>query len=432
MKRIITSASLAALGAASLQAAFAPGLSPTETAKPWSVSVALRGFYDDNYATVPSVRYVTTGPGTVVAVKSRGSFGFEVSPRAGVNYSVGTTLLTADYTYGLRYYEDRPNNSADHSHQINASLQHGFSEQYKLTVSDSFVVAQEPEILDPSNIPLNMKLRTDGNNIRNAAQAKLEAKFTRLLEAQVSYANSLWAYDQKGVGSYSALLDRMEHLATVDFLYNALENTSFILGYQYGQVDFTSNEITAVGPAKFRDNDSHYVYGGIKQNFTQQLSGALRAGVQYTEYPNTALYANAGSPTDKLSGSSVIPYVDAYASYAYAKGSQVLAGVRHSRVQTDLLALDEEATTFYAAITHALSPKLTGSLTGNYQHGTYHQNTVYNGQADDYYSIGLNLGYQINQYLVAETGYSLDRLDSDVASRSFTRNRVFIGIRASY
>ena len=48
MKKIIASASLAALSAASLQAAYAPGLSPQEKSKAWAISGTLRGFYDDN------------------------------------------------------------------------------------------------------------------------------------------------------------------------------------------------------------------------------------------------------------------------------------------------------------------------------------------------------------------------------------------------
>ena len=48
MKKIIASASLAALSAASVQAAYAPGLSPQEKSKAWTISGTLRGFYDDN------------------------------------------------------------------------------------------------------------------------------------------------------------------------------------------------------------------------------------------------------------------------------------------------------------------------------------------------------------------------------------------------
>ena len=57
---------------------------------------------------------------------------------------------------------------------------------------------------------------------------------------------------------------------------------------------------------------------------------------------------------------------------------------------------------------------------------------------DDYISLGLNANYVINQYLSAELGYNFDDLDSALQDqlgnelRSFSRNRVYIGLRASY
>jgi hypothetical protein len=44
----------------------------------------------------------------------------------------------------------------------------------------------------------------------------------------------------------------------------------------------------------------------------------------------------------------------------------------------------------------------------------------------------LNLSYEINRYLKAEAGYAFDRLDSDIAWRSYGRNRVYFGLSANY
>ena len=74
MKKFIASAGLVAVGATGLHAAYAPGLSPLETSKPWSISATVRGFYDDNYATAPSS---FTG--------KKDSYGIELSPSAAIN-----------------------------------------------------------------------------------------------------------------------------------------------------------------------------------------------------------------------------------------------------------------------------------------------------------------------------------------------------------
>jgi len=44
----------------------------------------------------------------------------------------------------------------------------------------------------------------------------------------------------------------------------------------------------------------------------------------------------------------------------------------------------------------------------------------------------VNLEYQFDQHLAAHVGYNYDRLVSDVAGRDFTRNRVYLGVTASY
>ena len=429
MKRLITSASLAALGAVSLQAAYAPGLSETERAKPWSVSATLRGFYDDNYTDLPSKR-VTPGP-----VK-RDTFGFDISPRGALNYPLGdSTLASLEYIYGLRYYEDRKNNSADHSHQVNAKIDHAMSENYKIDVSDSFVIAQEPELLDPSSA-IGMKLRTDGNNLRNTGAVKFHGQFTPKLGAVVGYSNSLWDYEQKGMNSYSALLDRMEHNVNLDFRFTVRPTTVGVVGYNLGIKDHADDYMITLGgvavPARIRDSMAHSFYIGADQNFTPQLNGSVRLGAQYIDYSELSKFS-AVLPAG-LDESTIIPYADANLTYAFTTASSVLVGIKHSKVQTDITALDQEATTLYGSLTYAITAKLSASLLGQVQNGTFYQGFKggVDDQAEQFYMAGLNIAYQINKFLAAETGYNFDRLDSDVLDRSFSRNRVYLGVRASY
>lgn len=425
MKTIITSASLAALGAISIQAAYQPGLSSTERAKPWSVSASLRGFYDDNYTTLPSNRN-DGGP------TERDSFGIEVSPGASFHFNpTEQTLASLNYNYIMRWYEDREDSSMDHSHQVSAKLDHAFTENYKIDLSDSFVVAQEPQVLDPSQVTL--PLRSNGNNIRNTATVRFTGDFTRLFGAEVGYSNTFYDYQQDadniafGQRNYSSLLDRMEHLAFVNGRYRIQPQTMGILGYQFGIIDHTSKDLIAgLGDPEVRDSESHYFYVGADHSFTQKLNGSVRLGTQYTRYPN-ADQALGGQIDD----SNWIPYADVSASYAYATGSYAQLGIRHSRVQTDIIALDQEATTIYGSVNHQITPKLIGRLLGQVQDSAFNELT-FDNENEQYYLVGLNFEYIINQYLSAETGYNFDRLDSDVPNRSYSRNRVYIGIRASY
>lgn len=434
MNKIITTASFVALGAASLSAAYAPGLSSMEASKPWSVSASLRGFYDDNYT--------TTG-----ASPQRDSFGFEVSPSASLNLPLDQTYIGLSYTYALRYYQDRADlglSSADHSHQFKATLDHAFSERYKLALSDSFVIAQEPQLIDPTIITTPTR-RVEGDNIRNLASATFTGQLSPLLSTVVSYNNTLYDYDQEGSGSRSALLDRMEHMAILNLRWQALPQTVGVVGYQFQAVDNSSeNSLDPATPIPnippsvvnpflsptLRDRYSHFFYVGADQNFSSQLNGSARVGIEYTDY-------------HRLDKSEWSPYADLSLTYLYNPGSYFQVGFRHTRNQTDVaagsatdLVVDQESSVLYAAVTHKITAKLTGNLTGQYQNSTFEggKTAGVDGKAENVYLLGLNLVYRFNEHISAETGYNYDRLDSDLATggRSFDRNRLYIGVRATY
>ena len=120
MNKLIVSASLVTLGATGLQAAYAPGLSPMETSKPWSVSATLRGFYDDNYNLAPE--HTTLGGPT-----AKSSAGFEISPAAKFNMSMEQTYIGIGAVYSLKYYFDRPHPKDDNQIELTLKADHRFS-----------------------------------------------------------------------------------------------------------------------------------------------------------------------------------------------------------------------------------------------------------------------------------------------------------------
>ena len=419
MKKIIASASLAALGAASLQAAYAPGLSPVEKSKPWTISGILRGFYDDN----PTDSYRTS---------KQESWGIEISPSLGVNIALDQTLIGFNYVYDLRFFEARQSNDADHSHQVSLKIDHTITERYKINAGDVFNYAQEPEL--QSGI-VSVPLRTQQNYIHNNGRVGLSAELTPIIAVQVGYQNEYWDYEQHGPGSLSALMDRMEHLGSVTGRWQAMPDTVGLLGYQYGVVEHRSkdslnqNVFAGYTDPNIRDANSHYVFLGVDQTVNSQLNGQVRLGAQFTDYPN-ALPGQGDS--------SVGPFVDASATWTYNPGSYLQLGLKHHRNQTDVAfttstapAQDQESTAVYGVVNHRITPKLTGSLLGQYQHSTFKGGAV-DGEVDQLGTLGVNFSYQVNTFVSAEAGYNYDRLDSDIATRSFTRNRIYFGLRAMY
>jgi hypothetical protein len=430
MKKIIASTGMVALGVLGVQAAYTPGMSGQDTAKSWSLHGALRGFYDSNSTTSPDGAEVK-------------SYGIGVEAGVGYNLPLDTTFFGADYTYGLKWYEGRDSGKTDQTHKFNLKVDHSFSEKYKVTLKDSFVVTSEPTVLDQGGVVTSPVRRLNADAMRNRGNLDFAAQFTPKLGATIGYGNTFYDYDQSASDvansvtgpSRSQLLDRMEHLIPVEGRYTVNPETVVLAGYQFGLVNYQDNNPYNVGlpgatdplSPDWRDNRSHYIYAGIEHNFTPQLNAALRGGAQILEY--TQLPSNAA-----VDSTSTNPYVDGNVSYLYNPGSYVLVGYRHSSTATDLTVLDAETDLIYVSWTHRITTQLSANLSYQWQYSSFHQG--FSGSLDNqnemFNIFGINLSYSINQFLSCEIGYNYDDLDSDVASRSYTRHVGYVGVRATY
>src|SRR5207249_643290 len=154
----------------------------------------------------------------------------------------------------------------DHSHEVELKAEHRFSERYKLGLNDSFVYAQEPEIIEGAGAPVGAptRPRTDADVLRNRASLDFRAQATELLGVALGYQNSWYDYRQDGAGSRSALLDRLEHLFRVDARWQALPSLVGLVGYEFGINNYTADEplTTALNAltSKARDNRAQYFY----------------------------------------------------------------------------------------------------------------------------------------------------------------------------
>lgn len=411
MNRIVASAGVLMMGMAGMDAANVTGLTPQQTTKWWSVSASLRGFYDDNV-------YSTH--------KKEGSPGVEFEPSVSFHLPREQTLITAKYLYRLNYYTERPDENIDQSHEFDLRLNHRFSERYMLNVEDSFVYSNEPEVVDRGGVQTTFN-RSNATGVRNRVPIDFSARLTRQVGVGVGYENNIYDYEEEGDASRSALLDRVEHLFHVEGEWYFTDTTIGFLGYQFGSTDYTSDNLIATGvTGDSRSSYAHYGYIGGMHNFTQQLQGAGRVGVQYTDY-------------HEMNESDVSPYVDVNGSYTYLPGSSVKLGVKVSHAPTDLvgtsgdITLDQLASAFYGTWTHKITPKITGQLFSQYQYSVFNGGD-YDGETESYFTGMATLTYQIDHNIAANLSYSFDALVSDISDqdRSFTRNRVWAGVTVSY
>lgn len=419
MKKLIKAAGLMTAGAVISTAAV---LAVEGGSKIYTLSAGLRGFYDDNIFTGNNKVDIDNEDGdnnltTGIDNRKMSSFGFEVTPGVRFIIPLENTTITAGYTYGLRYYEDRPGKSYDQFHLADAQVNHTFNERYKVSIFDNLAIAQEPEQVGNSpSTPNSQLLRAEGNNLRNTAGLDFTAVLAPQWSAVVGYRNSYFDYDAP---QFADFLNRTEHLPSLGLRYQLSPKTVTSLNYQFGLNDYrTANE---------RDSTSHYLFAGVDHSFTARLVGSVRLGAQYIEWEN----AGGGQRADATN-----PYADANLTYSYTDGSNVQLGVRHGRNATDLVGvLDQQSTLVYGSINHQITALLRATLIGQYQNAEFvgvSKGVGADGSSEDYMSIGLTLNYQINAYLSAEAAYYYDRLSSKIDLRDYDRNRVFVGVRATY
>lgn len=451
MKKIVASVGLVAIGASGIQIASAQSLAAPDASKPWSVSATLRGFYDDNTATLPN--NVTLPAGT-----HRDSFGFEVSPGAALNWSVDQTTVTLGALYSFIHYDNVPFGQTGHNDNtftFNGAVTHAFNEQVSAHASDSFVIGQEPDLLRAGNTFSTFQ-RVSGNNIVNYGVIGLDANLTPKFGISAGYDNAFYDYKDRGASaiglgdggvmyepSLAGALNRIENRAHLEGNYQLMPETKAIIGYQFTDVNYNANEIVGgvfdpffpLGTldsrvySNLRDSREHTGYLGLEHNFSPQFKGAVRAGASYTEYYN-----------DPSAGSTVTPYVNATLRYDYAPQSYVMGGFSYDRNATDVVGaglpdtttLDAESAVVFLTINHAITPNFFANLLGQFQNSKYHGGFA-NNTDEQYYLVGLDFEYRFNPYFSAHVGYNYDRLESNsTLNRTFDENRVYLGVTATY
>ena len=436
---------LAVAGTASLQAAYAPDLGPLSSTKIWNVSATLRGFYDDNYDTANG------------GLNPRGSYGIEVSPQLMLAVPLQQTELGLRATYAMTYYQEREElgqESVDQSVDVDLWVDHAFSERWRTKVLDSFVVAQEPQLLNPNGSGASIVFRVTGDNIRNTGNINLSTDWTRLFSTSLTYDNSFFDFENSGAtqadvapggsgASLAGLLNRIDQTVSLDLQWHVAMETVAFLGGAFEAVNYTGNEPIAYNPAALlgpqfgplyyyssdRDSRSYFGYVGAQHNFLPNLNATAKAGFNYTENYN-----------DPLSSPATAPYAVISLTYTYSPGSYAQIGFNESQNATDVVAPDpttgkitqyQQSSVVYGTINQLITPKLLGSLIGSWQYSVYHEGQ-YNNEADQYYTVGLNLSYTFNPHFSADAGYNFDAVDSNIFQRGYTRNRVYIGVTAAY
>lgn len=436
MNKLVTSVGMLALGVSALHAAESSTLTPLQKTKPWSIQATLNGFYDDNVNGAPSGLEME-------------SAGVEIIPSIRFGLPGEQTSFNVGYSFSGKFYDKDvggPGDNQDLTHTFDLNFAHAFSPRFDMTADESFVIGQEPDVLqDPAGV-----MRVDGDNVRNFAGIGFNAKATQLLGFSVGYRNAYFNYDDEssdpvgtpvgyGTGnppSNSGMLDRFEHTVILDSNWQLSPETEGVIGYNYSQFNYTGDEVIAgiVGNANqvfsdTRDSRGHTFYAGASHVFSPTLSGNMRVGAQYFTYPN--------SPTEDAQWS---PYAQGGFDYAFQSVTTLGVGFRYQRAPANESGLggsqfvrDTETATLFANLKHEIFSKFFGTLSGVVSDSKYNGGgPAIDGKHQLYSRAGLDFSYEFSENLSGHVGYNYDQVNSDLPGRDYQRNRVYCGVTLGF
>ena len=166
--------------------------------------------------------------------------------------------------------------------------------------------------------------------------------------------------------------------------------------------------------------------------FSTRLSAEFvcerRGGFQYTE--------NYNDPLSSPSTESLCGHVG---NLHLCPGSYAQVGFTESQNATDVITPDAQRA-YYAirAKFHGLcfhqplfDIRSLGIVIGRWQHSTYTEG-LYDNESCDHDSVGVDFSYNFTPHFSCDAGYNYDDVHSQVPGNNYTRNRVYLGVSASY
>lgn len=376
-----------------------------EKGKPFTISAQVRQEYDDNVYTSPD--------------NQQESWTTQVNPTFIFNYPMDQTLVSARYTFGLRYYWDRPGDDIDMSHELVGRIAHTFTSRFDIDVRDRFVYTYEPDLRTPDSSRF-----VDGNYIINDFSTFARFQWVPRFGNTLEYMNRVVDYDS---GYPSTFEDRMEHTINLENRWQVVPTTVAVLGYRFSMVDYDALPKSSVG---------HFAMVGVDHRLADNLVASARVGAEFRTFDEGDEAAS--------------PYVSLNATYSYAPNSSVSLFYTHSLSLTDIGAYTtQESDTIGMSLYHAFTPKFGARISSAFTWGRYDAANALDDldDADVSEQLGLSeavdfdefsmyvegaLSYSINSHLATEIGYVYSQLDGDLPYRSYDRNRYYIGIHGTY
>lgn len=385
-------------------AVFEPSQLP-DPSRRWAVSALVSGGYDDN---------VYSSSSGDPNKKSSSTMVFE--PKFYLNYPMDQSFIGLRYAYNATYYLDRGGgDSWDQTHIADFIATHRFNPRLQLDITDSFRRGLSPELVDMvDKVPYIRQQQ--GDYYFNNLVANLTYNLSRLWTLNIGASWEYWSYDETSVGVQN---DRNVYSPNIGLNYTLSPSTTIGLNFREGIVEYSTP-----GTNDARNSHSETVYLSLIHQFNPKFSGQINAGGGVTEYGDDH--------------SSTSPYASGSLTYRYAMNGTATLGSSYFLYTSDQYGYrSAETLATFLQINHMITPKLGAILGGTYIHSMYGDPDpwiaplVASDPKGNAWRLNLGVSYAFTRWFNAELNYTFDRVCSEIGS-SFTRNRVWAGVRVTY
>jgi len=326
-----------------------------------------------------------------------------------VNLNLERTYLGLRYRPTLMWYSDRDDDDSDFMHNLDLNFLHNFSPMLSLSVSDSLLYSQMPELQSEDFI-----VREDDDNYLNNLVGTLSYKVRPTTRVDVSgryillrYSDDSPAKDANNYYSVVGGLTIRQQLASLTTVNGDLRYQSVV----YDEADENSN----------RDATSLFAGLGLEQTFTPQLIGNLRAGMESRSYDDDTYDDNTQ------------PYGEVSMTFLPSPATRITGTASYSIYEADVSRyMSQNRTYFSLSLAHDFTAKWSFYASSAYSLNQYDADYAMDAGLPDADEktmlVSARLTYRVNRINWLEAGWQYVKLDSDVDGRvSYDRNRVDIG-----
>ncbi len=387
---------LAATVLAGVHAASAQGIlslqnnSDFREQKPMSFSIGVGGGYDDMQQKGSSQSSIESG-------FLQGSLGATFSDHDKITpWDLGLDLGILDYLHHTSGVADQ-----DYTGRVVFNISHQVNQ--RLTIKDNFYATYETE---PN---FGIGATTSGRNGQY---------FYGYNNFAVSYAwsdrfSTTTSYTVDGIKYQESLIahleDRLSHLFAQQFSWSSSPTLKLVGEYRFGMVNYNNSSANYM---------THYALAGIDKAWSSRTTASVRAGAEFYE-------------SDR--GNSTAPYFEASLSHSVTKKTTLTL---YSTVGYDPSELDNFQSRYSyrvgASAAHRLTDRLTLNGDINYVYSTFNGVGSSSNVMEHDFSISAGVGYRFYDNISLNANYSYSIVSSDDITREYDRNRVSLGVNATF